>query len=189
MWNDLYADIVRFNKRKKPLTGRRIFHLLRKPGPMALFAYRLGRWVRQHQRRVIFFPVVATLKPLYWLLTGYVRTMYDIHLDSTAEIGPGLFIGHFGGIHLSHCRLGAHCSIFQEVYLGPAAHGGDGPTVGDRVWFGPLATVDGPLRVGNNATLGAGCVAVQDVPPVSLVVGNPGRIVNLNYDNSKILDP
>jgi serine O-acetyltransferase len=127
------------------------------------------------------------LTPIQWLLTTYVQIAYDIHLDTSAEIGAGLYIGHSGGIRLSNCRLGANCAIQQEVRIGPAGKGEDGPDVGDRVWIGAHAIIQGAIRVGNGATIGAGAFVTKDVPAGSLVLGHPARVIKINYDNSKFL--
>jgi serine O-acetyltransferase len=121
------------------------------------------------------------------MLAAYVRLAYDIHLDETAEIGPGLYIGHFGGIRLRNCRLGANCAISQEVRIEPAANGSNGPVIGNRVWIGSHARIEGALRVGDGATIAAGAVVTRDVAPGCLVMGNPARVVQKDYDNSGFL--
>jgi serine O-acetyltransferase len=185
MLEELRDDFLRVANDER-LGVRRTLHLLFNQASLqAIVAYRLGQWLRTDGKRPSRWPVAAVALPAYALLTGFVRLTLDIHLDSTAEIGPGLLVYHFGGIRFSHCRVGKDCVIHQEVRLEPDAEG-RGPQLGDRVWVGPHARFVGPVRIGNGATIGAGAVVRSDVPENTIVVGNPARIVRVSYDNAEL---
>ena len=47
----------------------------------------------------------------------------------------------------------------------------------DSSWISFNVTILKGVKIGKGAIIGAGCVLTKDVPPYSLVVGNPGRIV------------
>lgn len=49
--------------------------------------------------------------------------------------------------------------------------------VGNNVWIGTRAILLPGAMVGSNAVIGAGAVVTKDVPPFSVVAGNPARIV------------
>lgn len=49
--------------------------------------------------------------------------------------------------------------------------------VEDDVWIGCGAIVIGGLHIGRGAIVGAGAVVTKDVPPFSVVVGNPMKIL------------
>ena len=155
-------------------------------GTQALLGYRLGRrltLLRDTGKLPLLRPFGWLL---YWLINGYTRAAHDIHLELTADIGPGLYIGHFGNIVVRNCRIGSHCSIHQSVHLEPA--GDDrGPVIGGHVWIGPHAQVIGPYHVGDGCTVSAGAVVSRDIPSRSLFMGNPGRVIMQEYDNSDIL--
>ncbi|GEJ57614.1 serine acetyltransferase [Anaeromyxobacter diazotrophicus] len=174
--------------RRVLVPGRIPFLLFYRSGLQALVAYRLGRWVRAAARRPARWPAAAGLAPAWALLDAWVRRAFDIHLDASAEIGAGLQIWHLGGIRLRGCRLGERCVIHQEVRVEPAPEGGAGPRLGDRVWVGPHARIVGPVHVGAGATVAAGAVVTRDVPPDSLVMGNPARVVRVGYDNAALRD-
>jgi len=49
--------------------------------------------------------------------------------------------------------------------------------IGNNVWIGAGATIIGGVTVGANSVVGAGSVVTRDVPPDTLVGGNPARII------------
>ena len=50
-------------------------------------------------------------------------------------------------------------------------------TIADNAWIGDSAIVCKGVTVGENSVVGAGSVVVDDVPPNSIAVGNPARVV------------
>jgi len=187
MFEDFRADITRHDRRSRQ-GGQRAWGLLwRNYGLQALLAYRLGRWITRRGLCSAWLPVALLLTLPCLLLTAYVRLAYDLHLDRTAEIGAGLYIGHFAGIHVRGCRLGQGCALQQEVRLEPAPGAPGGPEIGDRVWIGAHARIIGPLRVGDGATIGAGAEVTRDVAAGCLALGGPARVTQWGYDNSSFL--
>jgi serine O-acetyltransferase len=183
----LQADIRRyrgdFPRRRLSLVGL----MIRRPSLQVIAVYRLGQWLRRRRHLL----ATACLRPLCWFLYAPLRELvggaYGIHLHPTAEIGPGLYIGHVGGVDVRHCTIGAHCSIAQQTRIGPASTGGDGPVIGNRVWIGAHAQLVGAITVGDGATVAAGAHLSRDVPAGSLVAGNPARVVKWFYDNTPII--
>jgi len=55
---------------------------------------------------------------------------------------------------------------------------------GNDVWIGSNAIVLRGVTVGNGAVIGAGSVVTKDVPPYSIVVGNPARVLRMRCDES-----
>lgn len=50
-------------------------------------------------------------------------------------------------------------------------------TIGNSVWLGGNVTVLSGVTIGNNCVVGAGSVVVKDIPPYSVAVGNPCRVI------------
>lgn len=50
-------------------------------------------------------------------------------------------------------------------------------TIGNNAWLGGGAIVLAGVVVGENAVVGAGAVVTKDVPPNTVAVGNPARVV------------
>lgn len=58
--------------------------------------------------------------------------------------------------------------------------------VGSDVWFGNGATVLPGVRVGHGAVVAASSVVASDVPPYSVVAGNPARVVRRRFDDHEV---
>jgi len=197
MMAEFLADCRRKSRTETMPTLQLLQLIAASPGLKALLGYRLGRHLLllQTQRRQPLLRPFGWL--LYWLISGYVRLALDIRLDLSADIGAGLYIGHFGNIVVRQCKLGDNCSIAQSVHIEPAntessnegstESSSSGPTIGDRVWIGGHAKIIGAYQIGDRSTVGAGAVVKRDIPSGALFMGNPGRVVMSDYDNSDIL--
>ncbi len=171
-----------FSSKSGRNTGRYfITQLIFNYGFQATLVYRFGQWIFERPGRYVFYP-------FYFFLDIGIKCLYGISLSSKANIGPGLFIGHFGNIKVGRCILGDNCSIQQSVHIVPGpGENEDAPQIGSRVWIGGHVSIQGKIKIHDGATISAGSVVTKDVPENCLVVGNPGRVVNRNYDNTSIL--
>ena len=79
-------------------------------------------------------------------------------------------------------EIGERVTLYQGVTLGGTGfqRGKRHPTLGDNVTVGSGAKLLGPISVGNGAKIGANTVVIEDVPPGSTVVGNPGHPVRVD---------
>lgn len=59
--------------------------------------------------------------------------------------------------------------------------------VGNDVWFGYDSLIMNGVTIGHGAIIASKAVVVKDVPPYSIVAGNPAKIVKTRFD-SKIID-
>ena len=50
-------------------------------------------------------------------------------------------------------------------------------TIGNNCWIGAGVIVLAGVTIGDNSTIGAGSVVIKDIPPHSLAVGNPCRVI------------
>ncbi len=140
-------------------------------GVWATLEYRFRSWIR-----TLPTPLQIPLRILAFVPHKSIEVFTGISIDSRARFGPGLYIGHFGGIIVGgDVVVGENCNISQGVTLGE--HHGS-PTIGNRVYIAPGAKVFGPLTVGDDVSIGANAVVTRDVPPFSTAVGVPARVVD-----------
>lgn len=138
-----------------------------------IFLFRLGKVVYS-----IKLPIVSHIaKALFQLLRYFFFTFYGIWLGPLSEIGPGFYIGHYGGIVVRGI-FGENCSISQGVTIGSKGAGKTAgwPVFGDNVYIAAGAKVIGDVKIGNNVRIGANAVVISDVPDNSLAVGIPAKI-------------
>ena len=86
------------------------------------------------------------------------------------RIGDNVWIAPNVGIYAAGHPLDVEDRIGGEEYAFPV-------TIGDNVWIGGGVTIIGGVTIGRNAVVAAGSVVIRDVPPDTLVAGNPARVV------------
>ena len=110
------------------------------------------------------------------------RAVTGIEIHPAARIGDDFFIDHGSGVVVGEtAEIGDRVTLYQGVTLGGTgfARGKRHPTVEDDVTIGSGAKLLGPVTVGHGAKVGANTVVIEDVPPRSTVVGNPGHPVRV----------
>ncbi len=186
LWQTLRADLFRYRGQ----TGRRAFlsAYLREPG--FRFTYYLRKTAYYGGRKKSF----AVFAYLYHrIMFHHYRFKYGFDISPTTSIGPGLYIGHFGGVVISaHAVLGSNINIAHGVTIGTASRGPrtGAPTLGDRVWVGANAVLVGKIAIGDDALIAPGAYVNFDVPSMAVVLGNPGTVVSsegsIGYVNSTL---
>jgi serine O-acetyltransferase len=142
----------------------------------ATAVYRFGQYLEQEAPTV----VRILLRFPYSILQRLIEWLVGINLPPKAQIGPGLYIAHYGGIWINpHVKMGENCNIAPHVTIGIAGSTNRGaPIIGDRVWIGPKATVNGPLHIGSGAVISPNSLVVTHVPENAVVIGVPAKIMS-----------
>ena len=118
------------------------------------------------------------------VLSKFMEIFTGIAMPVTADIGEGLYIGHFGGIFLpSHGSLGARFGV-----AGGDHRRGRTRRVARRpdAWRSRLRRPALDHRRQDHGRVGrgksAGTVVTRSVPARAVVLGNPGRVIS--YEGS-----
>jgi serine O-acetyltransferase len=122
----------------------------------------------------------APMTLLYKILVRRVRVGYGIKLDYTVMLGRRVRIWHHGGMVLGARSIGNDVHIRQNTTFGVVRRGDSPalkPVIGDRVDIGCGVCVLGHVTIGDGSVIGSNAVVLSDVPPRSLAVGIPARVV------------
>lgn len=101
-------------------------------------------------------------------------------IDISTELGGGILTGHPYCTILNANSIGDNFYVNHLVTVGEID--GKRPTIGNNVSIYTGAIVIGEISIGDGAIIGAGAVVVKDVPPNSVAVGNPARIIPQKND-------
>jgi serine O-acetyltransferase len=156
---------------------RQIPSILLTQGLWASTEHRFGHWARTAApgwSRLFLLPVSVVTHLVIEAVAG-------ISIHPRATIGPGLYIGHFGGVIVNkRAVLGAGCTLSQEVTIGQDVNPPFGaPSIGRGVFFGPGAKVLGEITIGNHVAIGANAVVRESLPDRAIAVGVPARVVRI----------
>lgn len=120
------------------------------------------------------------------------------HLRKGARLAAGVHMGNFGEVKNSYLGPGTkmgHFSYVGDTTTGPDVNIGAGTItcnydgqrkhrteIGEGAFIGSDTMLVAPVRVGKGAKTGAGSVVTRDVPPGSLAVGVPARVLDDNEE-------
>ena len=114
----------------------------------------------------------------------------DIDIGDRSGIGPNAFIS--GPLIIGRdVIMGPNCTFLsinrdtRQVSVPMIDQGfrpARPPVIEDDVWIGANVTVLPGRRIGTGSIVGAGSVVATDVPPLSVVAGNPARVIKERRD-------
>jgi bifunctional UDP-N-acetylglucosamine pyrophosphorylase/glucosamine-1-phosphate N-acetyltransferase len=118
------------------------------------------------------------------------------HLRPGTVVGRDVEIGNYA--EMKKVRVGDRTKVHHKSYLGDAWIGADvnigagtitcnygldrrkhRTTIGDGAYIGSDSMLVAPVKVGRGAITGAGAVVTKDLPPRSVAVGVPARVIRV----------
>lgn len=123
--------------------------------------YRKANWCYKHK-----------LEFLAKLIMRFGRIIYSADIPYTCAIGKGVVFAHNGlGVVIhDNAVIGDKCKIYQGVTIGGRNNRGF-PTLEKNVVVGANALILGGITIGENATIGAGAIVINDVPQNTTMIG------------------
>ena len=132
----------------------------------------------------------------------YMGRILGKPLDKSTTVLPPLYIDYGKPVTVGKgCFIQQCCTFFgrggitigNDVFIGPKvnlitinhdvnpdnrnATYGRPVVIEDKVWIGINSTILPGVRIGYGAIVGAGSVVTKDVPAMTVVAGNPARII------------
>ncbi len=131
-----------------------------------------------------------------WLLRQFgAQVGSDVRVEPTAriaqpwnlEIGDQAALGDAVRVYnLGRVRIGARATVSQLAHICAGTHDYSSPdmrlvkspiTIGDDAWVCADAFVGPGVTIGIGAVVGARAVVFKDVPPWTVVIGNPAEAI------------
>lgn len=91
-----------------------------------------------------------------------------------------LYHGLNGIIIAPNVRIGKNVVIFQHVTIGKENENKE-TIIEDDVIIGAGAVILNNVRIGRGANIGANAVVTKNVPPYSIAIGVPAKVLNCKY--------
>ncbi|CAN6982896.1 unnamed protein product [Brassica oleracea var. botrytis] len=146
-----------------------ILHL---KGYHALQAYRVAHKLWNQGRTLLALALQSRIS----------EVVFGIDIHPAAKIGEGILLDHGTGVVIGETAvISNHVSILHGVTLGGTGKetGDRHPKIGEGALLGACVTVLGNISIGVGAMVAAGSLVLKDVPPHSVVAGNPAKLIRV----------
>ncbi len=170
----LRLDIERFYRLsgdERPISSVRLFRSCFNPRIAPVVLIRLAEFFYRHK-----------IVPMYKVCAVLNVVLFGLEVSPRVKIGGGLFLPHTVGTVIGAKEVGECVTIMQGVTLGAKEPdmqftSAMRPIIGNHVTIGAGAKVIGRVKVGDYSKVGANAVVLEDVPPQSVAVGVPARVI------------
>lgn len=123
-----------------------------------------------------------------WINVNHRQSgVYSVYIGENTFVGQDNFLTVGEVIRFGpYCLTGSHCSFIGSTHLindpflpyaSSGTSGGDSILIGANCFLGYGVTVLGNVRIGHGSIVGAQSVVMHDIPPFSLAVGNPAKVI------------
>jgi serine O-acetyltransferase len=143
-------------------------------GFWAVAVHRFGNW-RMNLPKLVRPPFTL----LYRMMHKWVEWTCGITLPYTVKLGRRVHIWHHSGMILHARSIGSDVHIRHNTTFGVVRrdHNTEIPVIEDEVDLGCGVCVLGDVIVGRGSKVGANSVVLADLPPYSVAVGAPAKVI------------
>ncbi len=142
---------------------------------------------KMEERKILIKQILGSTKENFLIEQSFICDYgYNI------EIGENFYSNH--NLTILDCNkvtfgdnvfIGPNCAFYTAIHPLDAKTRNEGLEsaksikVGNNVWFGGNVVVLPDVTIGDNSVIGAGSVVTKDIPPNSLAVGNPCKVIRI----------
>lgn len=154
------------------------------------FHLKKGAWIRSHN--------ILNISPINEFQLGIQSGIEEFCVIDNGVgsviIGDHTLIGLRNTL-IGPVQIGSHVMTAQNVVMSGLNHCFEDATrlickqgvstnpivIADDVWIGANVSILAGVTIGKHAVVGAGSVVTKDVPPYSVVVGNPAQVIKFTH--------
>lgn len=116
----------------------------------------------------------------------FLRLLFGVYIGVGAKIGKRVTLGYGGlGVVIHHrCVIEDNVRIGAGVTLGGTSGIYEVPYIEEGCIIATGAKIIGPIVVGKGSVVGANAVVTRNVPPRTVVVGIPAKVIKENIENA-----
>ena len=122
---------------------------------------------------------------------GSNSSIINTTIGKFCSIADGVKIG--GGMHPTHTFVSTHPAFFSThkqcgttfadiSYFNETGH----TSIGNDVWIGANAIIMDNITIGDGAIIGAGAVVTKNIPPFSIALGVPAKVIKYRFNAQEI---
>lgn len=195
------TDRLKEKIKKHPLLKRIVLNFLMHPvktRPQWWIRIFMPFYIKRGKGSVIYRSVRKDIVPFNIFELGKRSVIEDYSVINNAVgnlvIGNNTRVG-IGNTIIGPVTISDNVNIGQNVTISGLNHNYEDPSktiseqgidtspikIENDVWIGANSVVLPGVQIGNHSVIGAGSVVTKDIPPYSVAVGNPAKIIK-RYD-------
>jgi acetyltransferase-like isoleucine patch superfamily enzyme len=123
--------------------------------------------------------------------------------NAAVIIGDHCYVGPYtcisgGQVTIGNdCLIASHCSIYANNHIFANPHQkirdqgstNEGIIIEDDCWIGSGVRIVDGVTISKGSVIGAGAVVTKDIPPFSIAVGVPARVIKQRKHHQPVLSP
>lgn len=115
-----------------------------------------------------------------------------ISIGNQSFIGPSVILQSYKDADIligNHVLIAAKTAVFSTNHTiddpskGYLGENGKTVNIDDHVWIGANSIITAGISIGKYSIIGAGSIVTKDIPPYSMAIGNPAKIIK-QYDKT-----
>lgn len=123
-----------------------------------------------------------------WInITNRISTDIQVSIGNNCLVGRRTYINSGASVYLGNyvmtgidCKFISSDHVFNDPFIPYIKSGNTSSnslTIGDNVWIGAGVTIVGDVNIGRGSIIGASSLVTKNIPPFSIAVGNPCKVI------------